>query len=448
MVHTFQAGGLLLAMDVASGALHLLDDLSDKVVPLYMEYTQEEILFRLKDSWPEGEIRSCLSELARLEQEGMLFSPMVEEPLPPDDGIVKALCLHVAHDCNLRCGYCFASTGGFHGTRSLMPLEVGKKALDFLVEKSGSREHLEVDFFGGEPMMNFPVVEELVAYGRQLERAHGKYIAFTMTTNCYHLPEGAAGFLNREMENVVLSLDGREAVHDAVRPNVAGEGSYRHALGHAKAIVDGRAEGEYYVRGTFTNRNLDFASDVESLFDAGFQHVSVEPVVLEQGHPLALGEEHLSRIDQEYDRLLEICRERKRRGMPHLFFHFSVDLSGGPCLRKRLSGCGCGREYLAVTPEGDLYPCHQFVGRKGFLLGNVMEGRVLEGKRDAFLENHVGEKEICQSCWAKYLCAGGCAANAQSHSGNILTPNPLECHMLKKRTECALALAAWDLLEG
>ena len=441
MVHAFTCAGLHLALDAGSGALHQLDDLAYEVVQLFADHSEEEIV-RLLPQFDEREVRDCIGQMQQAREAGELFTPMEEEAPISDDGIVKALCLHVAHDCNLRCGYCFASTGAFESTRCLMPLEVGKRALDFLIARSGQRKHLEVDFFGGEPMMNFEVVKQLVAYGRELERAHGKVIRFTITTNCYELPEDAEAFCNREMYNIVLSLDGRQQVHDAVRPVAGGGGSYARAMQNAQRIVRNRHGRDYYARGTFTARNLDFANDAEALWDAGFASISIEPVVLPDTHPLALHPSDLPAIFSESDRLLQMVREREKAGKYHDFFHFMVDLSGGPCLRKRLSGCGCGREYLAVTPDGTLYPCHQFVGRDGYALGNVFDGVLNEDIRAQFADNHVGKKEACRTCWAQYLCAGGCAANAQAYSGNLLTPNPMECELLRKRTECALALIA------
>ena len=440
MVHTFTCAGQRLALDVGSGALHHLDDLAYKVVSLYETHSLEQMVQALA-AYPAQEVEECYQEVEALKEKGELFTPLDEnEQTIDDNGIVKALCLHVAHDCNLRCGYCFASTGGFDGTRCLMPYEVGKKALDFLVAHSGRRVNLEVDFFGGEPMMNFDVVKRIVAYGRELEKTHHKRFRFTITTNCYDVPADAPDFCDREMHNVVLSLDGRKKVHDAVRPVHGGGGSYDRAVENARKLVAHRQDKDYYARGTFTKRNLDFAEDAEALFDAGFEHISIEPVVLEKGHPLAITEEDLPGIEAEYERLMLNVYKRKKEGRPYNFFHFMIDLSGGPCLRKRLSGCGAGREYMAVTPEGDLYPCHQFVGREQYRIGNLEDEALDESVRDRFLDNHVGKKQACSACWAQYLCAGGCAANAEAYSGSILQPNPQECRLLKKRTECALAL--------
>jgi uncharacterized protein len=442
MVHMFRCAGLNLLLDVESGALHVLSDQARRVAARYLGGMNGRDIEQDLPDIDADTVRECVAQLRALEDSGLCSTPE-DDALPIDEGaVVKALCLHVAHDCNLRCGYCFASTGDFDGARSLMPFEVGRDALDFLIANSGGREHLEVDFFGGEPMMNFPVVRRIVEYGRALEKQHAKTIHFTMTTNAYALPEGAAAFCDAQMHNLVLSIDGRQAVHDAVRPNAGGGPSHARALANAKTLIAHRGDKEYYARGTFTRRNTDFVPDVEALWDEGFAHVSVEPVVLPPEHPLSLREADLPAVLRSYDELLQAVLRRKRLGKPHHFFHFMVDLSGGPCLKKRLSGCGAGREYLAVTPEGALYPCHQFVGREGFEMGNVRDGVTRPDIRDAFAQNHVRNKGACASCFAKYYCSGGCAANAHAYGDSLLTPNPIECAMLKKRTECALALAA------
>ncbi len=446
MVHIFRCAELNLLLDVESGALHVLSDEANAVAKLYLSGKEAREIAELLPV-PLEDVLECIGELKELSASGLLDTPPSEEEAVDDGGIIKALCLHAAHDCNLRCGYCFASTGDFEGQRSLMPFEVGRDALDFLIEHSGNRRNLEVDFFGGEPMMNFPVVREIVLYGRELEKKYNKQIHFTMTTNCYDVPEEAIAFCNTEMHNLVLSIDGKQQTHDALRPAIGGKPSYERAVQNAKALIQDRGEGEYYARGTFTRRNLDFVPDVEALWDEGFAHVSVEPVVLNNSHPLSLREEDLNAIFQSYDKLLQAVLKRKHEGKPHHFFHFTVDLSGGPCLRKRLSGCGAGREYLAVTPDGTLYPCHQFVGREGFVIGNVRDGILHEEVRGAFLQNHIGCKAPCGQCFAKYFCSGGCAANAQAYSGSIVTPNPMECAILRKRTECALALAAMEQMD-
>lgn len=451
MIHQYKLSGYNIVLDVYSGSVHAVDDVAyDAIALIDQGLTREAATAQLEQKYRDradvtpADISDCFDDIEELTAAGQLFAPDAYADHAFDfknrSNVVKALCLHVAHDCNLRCGYCFASTGGFDGTRCLMPYEVGKKALDFLVAHSGKRVNLEVDFFGGEPMMNFDVVKRIVAYGRELEKTHNKKFRFTITTNCYDVPADAPDFCDREMHNVVLSLDGRKEVHDAVRPVHGGGGSYDRAVENARKLVAHRQDKDYYARGTFTKRNLDFAEDAEALFDAGFEHISIEPVVLEKGHPLAITEEDLPGIEAEYERLMLNVYKRRKEGRPYNFFHFMIDLSGGPCLRKRLSGCGAGREYMAVTPEGDLYPCHQFVGREQYRIGNLDDESLDETVRGRFLDNHVGKKEACRTCWAQYLCAGGCAANAEAYSGSILQPNPQECRLLKKRTECALAL--------
>jgi uncharacterized protein len=441
LVHSFEVAGRFFALDGDSGAVHMLDKMGFDCVRAAEELGFCEGLAAMKEKYG-GEAEALFAELSALKDEGLLFlndEALHAQPQEEAPSVVKALCLHVAHDCNLRCRYCFAGTGAFHGERLLMPLEVGKKALDLLVARSGGRRALEVDFFGGEPMMNFGVVKELVAYGRELEGKHGKRIRFTLTTNAYELSDDDIAFLNKEMANLVLSLDGRQAVHDALRPTKEGGSSYAQSLENAKKVAKSRNQQGYYVRGTFTRNNLDFAKDVLALSDAGFEQISVEPVVLRPDSPYSLKEEHLPAILNEYDRLLEQYLKRRREGKWFSFFHFVVDLEGGPCLKKRLTGCGAGSEYLAVTPDGEIYPCHQFVGREGFLLGNVFDGKLNDEMRASFANNHVLSKEKCAGCWARLYCSGGCAANAQAFSGSIARPYDMECEMEKKRLECAVA---------
>ena len=444
MVHTYPAGDGYIALDVDTGAVHALDRPAYEVVRRWECSTPQEIAIALAADFGEEEAVTAMEEVRRLIEDGLLFSDLPVDPgdIKPEKGDIKALCLHIAHDCDLRCKYCFAGTGTFHGSRSMMSEEVGKKALDFLVERSGTRENLEVDFFGGEPMMNFDVVKALVAHGRELERKHGKVLHFTITTNAVTLTDDAIEFINKEMDNCVLSIDGRQQVHDFMRPDEHGEGTFTRALAGAKRLVSARGDKDYYVRGTFTASNLDFADDVLAIADEGFEQVSVEPVVLPGASPYALKEEHLPAIFKEYDRLLRLYLKRRKDGGWFSFFHFVVDLEGGPCLRKRLTGCGAGYEYLAVTPEGDLYPCHQFVGREGYRLGNVRDGVLDEGIRERFAANCVVAKPECSACWAKFHCGGGCAANAQAFSGAIEKPYALECEMERKRLECALAVVA------
>ena len=446
MIHTFKAVGQPMALDVGSGAVHALDDLSFEALKLWDEKSAEEIRAALISSFDETEVDEVLEELLALEKMGYLNAPDNYEDITLSPaGVVKAMCLHAAHDCNLRCQYCFASTGDFHmGGRCLLTYEVGEKALDWLIAHSGSRVNLEVDFFGGEPTMNMPVVKKLVAYGRGLEKKHNKRFKFTITTNCLNMDESTIDFFNREMANVVLSMDGRPEVHDRMRPTVNGKGSYDLIMPRAKEFVQARGDKEYYVRGTFTAYNTDFAADVLHLADEGFEQLSIEPVVTDPSVPYALKEEHLPAILDEYEKLAKSYYDRRKNGQWFNFFHFMVDLAGGPCLRKRLTGCGAGNEYVAVTPWGDIYPCHQFVGREKYKMGSVLTGEFDTALQQLFHDSHVLKKEKCRSCFAKYFCSGGCAANAQAFSGDINTPNDMECHMERKRLECAMALYALE----
>lgn len=437
MIHTFRFHDLNIVLDVESGALHLID--ADAFAAL-------SALERGDDPYAcaglaRGEVEEILNEFAALRDQGLIDTPEQEAPAVAGGSVIKSLCLHVAHDCNLRCKYCFAATGEFHGARMLMPASVGRAAIDFLMAHSGARRHLEVDLFGGEPLMNFGVCREIVAYGREQEARFGKRINFTMTTNCVALDDEKIDFLNREMHNIVISLDGRREVHDALRPTAAGGGSYDIILNKAKRLVSRRGEGEHYIRGTFTRNNLDFTEDVKSLLDEGFRQLSLEPVVLPDESPYSIREEHLPRVFAEYDRLADYYLQQRSGGLWFNFFHFMVDLTGGPCLRKRLSGCGAGTEYAAISPEGDLYPCHQFVGLPEWKLGNVCDGTVDAEKQAAFAGCNVRTKPACRACWAKYYCSGGCAANAYLYNGDIHKPYELGCRMLRKRTECAIGIA-------
>lgn len=444
MLHLFKACGVYMALDVLSGAVHLLDEMAYDVLKLKEEkQTDAQIIEALKGKYPEEELREVLGEIGELVAQGALMAEHDYTGLQNQSGgVVKAMCLHAAHDCNLRCKYCFASTGDFHGPRGLLPVETGKRALDWLVRHSGNRKQLEVDFFGGEPLMNFEAIKEIVAYGRSLEKETGKHFQFTTTTNAVNLTEEVGEFLNKEMYNVVLSIDGRKEIHDFMRPAANGKGSYDVVLPKMQAFRKSRGDKSYYVRGTFTNRNLDFSNDVISLADNGFDQISIEPVVLEKDSPFALSEEMLPRILAEYDKLTEIYLDRRKNGRWFNFFHFNIDLEGGPCIRKRLTGCGAGNEYVAVTPEGDIYPCHQFVGREGFKMGSVLTDEFNTDLQAKFAANHVLSKEKCSECWARFYCSGGCAANAHAFHGDISKPYELECEMERKRLECAMAIYA------
>lgn len=444
MLHLFKACGVYMALDVLSGAVHLLDEMAYDVLKLKEEkQTDAQIIEALKGKYPEAELREVLGEIGELVAQGALMAEHDYTGLQNQSGgVVKAMCLHAAHDCNLRCKYCFASTGDFHGPRGLLPVETGKRALDWLVRHSGNRKQLEVDFFGGEPLMNFEAIKKIVAYGRSLEKETGKHFQFTTTTNAVNLTEEVGEFLNKEMYNVVLSIDGRKEIHDFMRPAANGKGSYDVVLPKMQAFRKSRGDKSYYVRGTFTNRNLDFSNDVISLADNGFDQISIEPVVLEKDSPFALSEEMLPRILAEYDKLAEIYLDRRKNGRWFNFFHFNIDLEGGPCIRKRLTGCGAGNEYVAVTPEGDIYPCHQFVGREGFKMGSVLTDEFNTDLQAKFAANHVLSKEKCSECWARFYCSGGCAANAHAFHGDISKPYELECEMERKRLECAMAIYA------
>ncbi len=449
MLHLFKACGVHMALDVLSGAVHMLDEMAYHVLEAKQRgMSDQAIVDQLSDRYAADDLKEVLSEIGVLIEQGALMSDHDYAGLHNQhEGVVKAMCLHAAHDCNLRCKYCFASTGDFHGPRGLLPLETGKKALDWLVAHSGNRKQLEVDFFGGEPLMNFDVVKQLVEYGRELEKATGKRFMFTTTTNGVGLTPEISEYLNKEMHNVVLSIDGRKEIHDYMRPAVNGKGSYDVIMPKSKAFVQGRGDKSYYVRGTFTSRNLDFGKDVLSLADEGFEQISVEPVVLQPGSEFALDESMLPQILKEYEDLAAEYIKRRKDGRWFNFFHFFVDLEGGPCIRKRLTGCGAGNEYVAVTPEGDIYPCHQFVGREGYKMGSVLTGEFDKNIQSKFAQNHVLSKEKCFECWARFYCSGGCAANAQAFHNDISKPYEMECEMEKKRLECAMAIYAIEHMD-
>ncbi len=456
MIHQYKNNGYNIVMDVNSGSVHVVDDIVYDVIPLVEPLVKEGIrdadtvraavLSLANLPCPAEEIAEAVDEVLALERAGQLFAPDIYEDYVFDfkkrQTVVKALCLHIAHDCNLACQYCFAGEGEYHGRRALMSLEVGKKALDFLVENSGNRVNLEVDFFGGEPLMNWQVVKELVAYGRSLEGPKNKRFRFTLTTNGVLLDDELLAFVNREMANVVLSIDGRREVHDRMRPFRGGQGSYDLVVPKFQKAAESRGQNNYYVRGTFTHYNLDFCEDVLHLADLGFRQISVEPVVAQPSDPYAIREEDLPALKEQYDRLAAEMIRRRREGRPFNFFHFMIDLQGGPCVAKRLSGCGSGTEYLAVTPWGDLYPCHQFVGDEKFLMGNVDEGVTREDIRDEFKGCNVYSKEKCRKCFAKFYCSGGCAANSYYFHGRINDAYDIGCELQRKRVECAIMLKA------
>lgn len=447
MIHTFTSCDKYMALDVGSGAVHALDELAYDVLRLHEQGAPfEEIRAQLGSRYGAEELEETIGEIEELIRLGQLDTDddYAELDVNTDPGVVKAMCLLVTQDCNLRCKYCFASAGEYHmhGSR-LMSFETGKRALDWLVEKSGKRHSLEVDFFGGEPLMNFEVVRQLVAYGRSLERAHDKRFKFTITTNAVALNDEMIDFFNKEMHNVVLSIDGRPEVHDCMRPTPSGKGSYEIMMPKARRLAECRGQKDYYVRGTYSAHNLDFGNDVLHLADLGFEQISIEPVVADPACEYALKEDMLPAIKDEYERLARVyVRRREKDDTWFNFFHFMIDLKGGPCLRKRLTGCGAGNEYVAITTDGDIYPCHQFVGREGYRMGSVLDGTFDGAVQKEFAENHVLNKEKCSKCWARFYCSGGCAANAQAFSGNIREPYDMECQMERKRLECAMAIYA------
>ena len=458
MIHQYRNNGYNIVLDVNSGAVHVVDELCYDVIAhlaageepdeaaLDRPETLEGLLAALKDRYKEEEIREALEDVKELTREGRLFTRDVFEPMIDQvkqrKTVVKALCLHIAHDCNLACKYCFAEEGEYHGRRALMSYEVGKKALDFLIASSGNRRNLEVDFFGGEPLMNWQVVKDLVAYGREQEKIHNKHFRFTVTTNGVLLNDEIQEFINKEMDNVVLSLDGRKEINDNMRPFRNGKGSYDLIVPKFQKLADSRNQERYYVRGTFTRNNLDFSNDVLHFADLGFKQMSIEPVVGDESDPYAIREEDIPKICEEYDRLAKIMIEREKEGKGFNFFHFMIDLEGGPCVSKRLSGCGSGTEYLAVTPWGDLYPCHQFVGQEEFLMGNVDEGITRPEIADEFRGCSVYSKDKCRDCFAKFYCSGGCMANAYNFHGTIHEAYDIGCEMQRKRVECAIMMKA------
>lgn len=452
MIHQYKNNGYNIVMDVCSGAVHVVDDITYDVIELYeknRENGAETNLSLLEKEFPQyssGELQETLEEVEELKASGELFAEDEYQQYVIDfkkrKTVVKALCLHIAHDCNLGCRYCFAEEGEYHGRRALMSLEVGKQALDFLVANSGNRRNLEVDFFGGEPTMNFDVVKELVRYGRSLEGPHNKNFRFTLTTNGVLLDDDIMEFANREMANVVLSIDGRKEVNDYMRPTRNGKGSYDLIVPKFRKFAELRNQTNYYVRGTFTHHNLDFSEDVLHLADLGFKQISVEPVVAPPEEPYAIREEDLPKLLEEYDKLAKEMIKREKEGRGFNFFHFMIDLTQGPCVAKRLSGCGSGTEYLAVTPWGDLYPCHQFVGMDEFKLGDVWHGVQAEEIRDEFKLCNVYAKEKCRNCFARFYCSGGCAANSYNFHGSILDAYDIGCELQKKRIECAIMIKA------
>lgn len=449
MVHQYKLNGYNIVLDTCSGSVHVMDDIAYDITALCKEKSGEEIKKYILDKYEsenicEKDVDDCLEDIKALESEGKLFTPDTYENMAFDfkkrNSVIKALCLHVAHSCNLNCEYCFASQGKYHGERALMSFETGKRALDFLVENSGTRRNLEVDFFGGEPLMNWEVVKKLVEYAREIEKIHGKNFRFTLTTNGMLIDDDVIDFCNKEMSNVVLSLDGRKEVHDRFRKDYQGRGSYDVIVPKFQELVRRRGGKNYYMRGTFTHYNTDFTKDILSMADLGFTELSMEPVVCSPEDASALTESDLPVLFEQYEILAKEMIRRKKEGKGFTFYHYMLDLKHGPCIYKRISGCGSGTEYMAVTPSGDLYPCHQFVGDKKYLLGNIYDGVTNTEIQNEFKLCNAYAREECADCWAKLYCSGGCAANSYHASGSIKGVYKYGCELFKKRIECAVML--------
>ncbi len=458
MIHQYKLGGYHIVLDVCSGAIHLVDEVAYAIIALYEQFDKAEVLkkmeeeFAAKHALTAEEIAECYDQITELKESGKLFTPDTFAPMAGElkqktSGVVKALCLHIAHACNLNCAYCFASQGNYQGERALMSFEVGKRALDFLIENSGTRRNLEVDFFGGEPLMNFEVVKQLVAYARSVEKEHNKNFRFTLTTNGLLIDDDVIEFANREMSNVVLSLDGRKEIHDHYRVDYAGKGSWETIVPKFQKLVEARDGKNYYMRGTFTHRNPDFLKDIQQMLDLGFTELSMEPVVCAPGDEAELTEADLPVVLSQYEKLAELMIEREKQGAPFTFYHYMIDLTGGPCIYKRISGCGSGTEYMAVTPWGDLYPCHQFVSDPDFKLGDIWQGVTNPEVQEEFGSCNVYAREDCKDCWAKLYCSGGCAANAYHATGSVRGVYAYGCELFRKRMECAIMVAAARMIK-
>ncbi len=452
MIHQYKFGDRNIVLDVCSGSVHVVDDPTYDIISMFETDDLETIKkavaekYKDRDGVTEKDVENCYAQLLEMQKNGQLFTSDAFEPMAGTlkartSGVVKALCLHIAHTCNLNCSYCFASQGKYHGERALMSYEVGKRALDFLIENSGTRRNLEVDFFGGEPLMNFDVVKQLVAYARSVEKEKNKNFRFTLTTNGVLVDDDVIEFSNREMSNVVLSLDGRKEVHDRYRVDYAGNGSWEKIVPKFQKFVNARGGKNYYMRGTFTHANPDFLEDIKTMLDLGFSELSMEPVVAAADDPAALTEKDKSVVMKQYEDLAKLMLERDKEGKPFTFYHYMIDLKGGPCIYKRISGCGSGTEYMAVTPWGDLYPCHQFVGDEKFRLGDIWSGVNNKKIQDEFASCNVYAREECRGCWARLYCSGGCAANAYHATGSVKGVYKYGCDLFKKRMECAIAVA-------
>ena len=450
MIHCYKLGGLNIVLDVYSGSVHLVDEVAYDIIEMYESHSREEITAEITNKYSditEQDVIDCCDDIESLKSQGKLFTPdsfknMAGDLKKKSAGVIKALCLHVAHTCNLNCAYCFASQGKYHGDRAIMSLETAKRALDFLVENSAGRTNLEVDFFGGEPLMNFDMIKQLVAYAREIEKPAGKNFRFTLTTNGVLVDDDVIDFANREMSNVVLSLDGRKEIHDRYRVDFAGNGSWEKIVPKFQRFVEMRGNKNYYMRGTFTHANPDFLNDIKEMLSLGFTELSMEPVVCAEDDPSALTYEDLPIVLKQYEELAELMLKKHREGKPFSFYHYMLDLKSGPCIYKRISGCGSGTEYMAVTPWGDLYPCHQFVGEEKFKLGNIWTGVDNTDIQDEFAACNVYTRPECKDCWAKLYCSGGCAANAYHATGSVNGVYKYGCELFRKRMECAIMLEA------
>ena len=448
MVHKYKLNGYNIALDVNSGAVHILDDISYDILDILNDSINKEInnniLEKLELKYNKNDIIESYNELYNLYKNNQLFSKDEYEPFTKmlENSPIKAMCLNVAHDCNLRCEYCFASKGDFGQGRMLMPFEVGKKAIDFLIENSGDRHNLEVDFFGGEPLMNFDVVKHIVDYARSIEKKFNKNFRFTITTNGLLLTDDKIEYINREMSNVVLSLDGRKEINDLLRITPNSKGSYDTIVPKYQKLVESKGDKDYYVRGTFTKNNLDFTKDVLHMADLGFEQLSIEPVVSDEKLEFSIKESDLSRVFEEYENLAKVIIDKRKNKEFFNFFHFMIDLNQGPCAIKRLRGCGCGNEYIAITPTGDIFPCHQFVGNDEWKMGNLFDNNFNTKIKDTFSKTTVYTKSNCKNCWAKFYCSGGCNANNLQYENNIFTPHSISCELEKKRLECAIMIQA------
>lgn len=451
MIHQYKLGGYNIVLDVCSGSVHVVDDVAYDVIAVFEDKNREGQVDKIAEKYScqgvtRDDVLECFAQVEELKNANQLFVEDLFEPMAgalkeKTSGVIKALCLHVAHTCNLNCSYCFASQGKYHGERAVMSYEVGKRALDFLIENSGTRRNLEVDFFGGEPLMNFDVVKHLVAYARGIEKEKNKNFRFTLTTNGVLVDDDVIEFANKEMSNVVLSLDGRKEVHDKFRVDYSGKGSWENIVPKFQKFVKERGNKDYYIRGTFTHHNPDFLEDIKTMLDLGFTELSMEPVVCPSGDPSELTNEDLPIVLKQYEDLASLMIERDRQGKPFTFYHYMIDLKGGPCIYKRISGCGSGTEYMAVTPWGDLYPCHQFVGEELFKLGDVWQGVTNKDAQNEFASCNVYAREECKDCWAKLYCSGGCAANAYHATGSVRGVYKYGCELFKKRMECAIMVA-------